>query len=345
MKIIKKTFGLLSNGKKVHLYKLKAGDLCLSISTLGAAWTSLMVPSREKGTDDIILGYGSFDGFVNNKYFGVTVGRYANRIGGAKFSLNGKEYILAKNNGANSLHGGIVGFGRKVWKAEAYEEKDGVFVRFELKSPDGEEGYPGNLKAAVSYGLTKSNEIVANYEANVDAPCPVNLTNHAYFNLAGEGRGIDILSTEVKLYCSSYVEVKDDLIPTGKLLSVEKTPLDFKTQKPIGKDIEVLTSTLGYDHCFVVDGEAGNLKPFAEVFEPFTGRSMKGFTTQPGLQFFTGNNILSEPGKNGGIYSRYGGFCMETQHFPDSPNQPDFPSAIFGPNRDYPEQAVFTIDW
>ena len=347
MKISKKTFGILSTGKKVHLYVLKAGDMALSLSTLGATWTSLKVPSRQKGTDDILLGFSSFDGFVNNQYFGVTVGRFANRIGGAKFSLEGKEYPLYKNNGEHSLHGGRVGFSRQVWEAEAYEERDGVFVRFELKSPDGDEGFPGNLKAVVSYGLTKSNEVVADYEATVDTPSPVNLTNHSYFNLAGEGRGIDILSTEAKFFCSSYIEVDETLIPTGKLLSTEKTPFDFKTRKPIGKDIQglVRTSAGGYDHCFVVDGEPGKLRPFAELYEPFTGRSMKGYTTQPGVQFFTGNNISSVPGKIGSVYEKFGGFCLETQHFPDAPNKPEFPSCIFGPNREYHEKAVFTFDW
>ena len=347
MKITKKTFGVLSTGKKVHLYSLKAGDLSLSLSTLGATWTSLLVPSGEKGTDDILLGFGSFGGYVNNAYYGVTVGRFANRIGGAKFSLGGKEYPLFKNNGVNSLHGGRVGFSRRVWKAEAYEERDGVFVRFELKSPDGDEGYPGNLKAVVSYGLTKSNELVADYEAKLDAPCPVNLTNHAYFNLAGEGRGISVLSTELKLYCSSYIEVDEALIPTGKILPTENTPLDFRNRKPIGRDIKALAGSPagGYDHCFVVNGEEGKLRPFAEVYEPFTGRSMRGFTTQPGVQLFTGNNISAMQGKIGSVYEKFGGFCMETQHFPDAPNQPDFPSAIFGPDRDYHEKAVFAFDW
>ena len=347
MKIAKKTFGILSCGKKVHLYTLKAGDLSLSISTLGATWTSLTLPSRTKGTDDILLGFSSFDGYVNNKYLGVTVGRFANRIGGAKFSLGGKEYSLYKNNGENSLHGGKIGFSRKVWKAEAYEDRDGVFVRFELKSPDGDEGYPGNLKAAVSYGLTKSNEVVADYEAKVDVPSPVNLTNHSYFNFAGEGRGINILSTELKLYSSLYVDVDKALIPTGKLLATENTPLDFKIRKPIGRDIQALVpgSAGGYDHCFVVNGEPGKLRPFAEVYEPYTGRSMKGFTTQPGVQFFSGNNIDNMPGKIGSVYEKFSGFCLETQHFPDAPNQPDFPSAIFGHDRDYHERAVFAFDW
>jgi aldose 1-epimerase len=346
MKVTKKTFGILANGKKVHLYNLKAGDLSLSLTNLGATWTSLRVPSRTKGKDDILLGFSSFDGYVNNKAFGVTVGRFANRIGGAKSSLGGKEYTLAKNNGENTLHGGRIGFSKYVWKAEAYEERDGVFVRFELKSPDGDEGYPGNMRATVSYGLTKSNELVVDYEAKLDAPCPVNLTNHAYFNLRGEGRG-DILSTELKLYSASYVEVDDGLIPTGRILAAENTPFDFKNLKPIGKDIEPLkkTASAGYDHCFIISGEAGKLRPFAEVYEPFTGRSMKGFTTQPAVQFYSGNMLKSVRGKTGSIYDIHNGFCLETQHYPDSPNKSDFPSAIFGPERDYHEKAVFVFDW
>jgi len=347
MKISKKTFGVLCNGKKVHLYTLKAGELSLSVSTLGATWTSLKVPSAAKGTDDILLGFSSFDGFVNNRYFGVTVGRFANRISGAKFSLRGKDYFLHKNNGENSLHGGRVGFSKLLWKAEAYEERDGVFVRFELKSPDGDEGFPGNLKAAASYGLTKSNELVADYEAKVDTPCPVNLTNHAFFNLAGEGRGINVLSTELTLHSSSYLEVDDNLIPTGRLLPAANTPFDFRTKKPIGKDIQPLaeSSAGGYDHCFVIDGEPGDLRPFAELYEPFSGRSMRAFTTQPGVQFFSGNNLSSVRGKIGSVYEKYDGFCLESQHFPDSPNRPEFPSSIFGPDRDYHEKAVFAFDW
>jgi aldose 1-epimerase len=347
MKINKKTFGILSDGRKVHLYSLKAGDLSLSLSDLGASWTSLKVPSRTKEKDDILLGFSSFDGYVNNKYFGVTVGRFANRIGGARFSLEGKEYPLYKNNGENTLHGGKIGFSKYVWKAEAYEERDGVFVRFELKSPDGDEGYPGNLRAAVSYGLTKSNEVVADYEAKLDAPCPVNLTNHAYFNLCGEGRGVDVLSTELKLYSSSYLEVDDSLIPTGKILAAEGTPFDFRNLKPIGKDIEPVKKTAagGYDHCFIVNGEPGKLRPFAEAYEPYTGRSMKGFTTQPAVQFYSGNTIRSVQGKIGSVYEKFSGFCLETQHYPDSPNKPDFPSSIFGPDRDYHEKAVLVFDW
>ena len=348
MEFSKRIFGTLSNGKDVHLYTLKAGDMSLSLSTLGATLTSLMVPSRVHGTDDVLLGFSSFDRYVNNtNFFGVTVGRFANRIGGAKFSLGGKEYSVSPNKIDYSLHGGRMGFSRLLWKAETYDEDDGIFVRFELESHDGDQGYPGNLKVAVSYGLTKANELVAVYEAKVDAPCPVNLTNHAYFNLAGEGRGMDVLSTELKLNCSSYVEVDESFIPTGRILSTESTPLDFKNCKTLGRDIQPLfqTNMGGYDHCFVIDGEPGVLRPFGEVHEPFTGRCMKGFTTQPGVQVYTGNMLKSVEGKIGSVYTKNWGLCLETQHFPDSPNQSGFPSAIFGPDRDYHEKTVFAFDW
>ncbi|GHV75754.1 aldose 1-epimerase [Spirochaetia bacterium] len=345
MNIRKQTFGVLSSGKKVRLYTLKAGGLSLSISTLGATWTSLRVPSRRTGTQDVLLGYSTLAPYASPKnYLGVTIGRFGNRIGGAQFTLNGKTYHLYKNDGDNSLHGGRRGFDKLLWKAEPYEEKDGVFVRFELDSPDGDEGYPGNLKAVVCYGLTKSRELIADYQARVDAESPVNLTNHAYFNLAGEGRG-DILDHEVQIHGSSYVEVDAGLIPTGKLIPVAGGPFDFTAPKPIGRDFA------GYDHCFVLDGgptgphEPGKLRPCAGVFEPKSGRTMRVLTTQPGVQFYTGNFLDALVGKEGSLYNRHDGFCLETQHLPDSPNRPEFPSCIFGPGRDYHERAIFSFDW
>jgi aldose 1-epimerase len=348
MKISKKTFGILSNGKKVRLYTLKAGDLRLSIITLGATWTSLMVPSHSGKKDDILLGLPSFDAYCRNGSLGITVGRFANRIGGSVFTLNNRRYTLEKNNGENSLHGGTrAAFSRRLWKAEAYEEKEGVFVRFELESPDGDGGYPGRLKAAVSYGLTKSNELIANYEAKVDAPCPVNFTNHAYFNLAGESSG-NILAHELSLNSSFYLEVDETLIPTGKLVPVEGGPFDFRGSKPIGRDIEAAVKAGapgGYDHCFVVDGEPGKMRPCAEVHEGSSGRTMRVLTTQPGVQLYTGNFLKGEEGKIGSVYKKHAGFCLETQHYPDAPNKPSFPSAIFGPGRNYHEKAVFAFDW
>jgi aldose 1-epimerase len=343
MKIIKKTFGILSLGKKVHLYTLKAGDLSLSISTFGAHWTSLFVPSRRGPSDDILLGYSTLDGYTHNKpYIGATIGRFGNRIGSARFSLGGKQYGLYKNDGAHSLHGGRRGFDKRLWKAEAYEEQDGVFIRFELESPDGDEGYPGNLRAAVSYGLTKSNEVIADYGAKVDAHCPVNLTNHSYFNLAGEGSG-DIISHKVLIHSSSYVAVDENLIPTGVLQSVQNSPFDFRSPKTVSRDVAAAGG--GYDHCFVLDGEPGTLRPCAEIAESGSGRTMRVFSTQPGVQFYTGNFLDGIIGKAGSIYDKHAGFCLETQHLPDSPNRKEFPSSLFGPDRDYHEKALFSFDW
>jgi aldose 1-epimerase len=267
-------------------------------------------------------------------------------LGGGRFSLGGRDYGLYQNDGSSTLHGGRRGFDKLLWKAESYEEKDGVFVRLELESPGGDEGFPGNLKAAVSYGLTKSNEIIADYQAKVDAPCPVNLTNHAYFNLAGEGKG-DILAHRVLLHAASYAAVDKNLIPAGdpagELTPVRQGPFDFSAAKPIGRDLEAAGG--GYDHCFVLEGEPGSLRPCAEVAEPSSGRSMRVLSTQPGVQFYTGNSLNAVQGKAGSVYNRYAGFCLETQHLPDSPNRPAFPSAIFGPDRDYHEKALFSFEW
>jgi aldose 1-epimerase len=351
MKINKKTFGFLSNGKKVFLYTLKAGDLRLSLSNFGATWTSLMVPHSKGGKNDVLLGFQGLDGYWNNgPFLGVTVGRFANRIGGARFSLVGKEYLLEKNDGGNMLHGGFRGFDKLLWQSEAYEEKDGVYVRFELESPDGDRGFPGKVKTAVTYGVTKSNKLIILYEAKADQNTPINLTNHSYFNLAGEGSG-SILSHEVCLNSSSYLEVDDSLIPTGKLLPVRDTPFDFRERKPVYRDMRAEyggsggeNAPDGYDHCFTVDGDPGKLRPCAEVFEAGSGRTMKVFTTQPGIQLYTGNMLPGTLGKGGAVYTKHTGFCMETKHFPDSPTRGDFPSCIFGPDRDYGEKTVFTFE-
>ncbi|MDR2480589.1 MAG: galactose mutarotase [Treponema sp.] len=350
MKMSRKTFGVLSNGKKAHLYVLKAGDITFCLTNLGAAWTSLLVPSKNGRRDDVLLGFSNCDGYLHNgPYLGVTVGRFANRIGGAHFALNGTRYNLDRNDGNNTLHGGFRGFDKQLWKADAYEENEGVFVRFELDSPGGDSGFPGRLKAVVSYGLTRSNEIIASYEASADAPTPVNFTNHAYFNLAGEGRG-SILSHEVSLGSSSYVEIDSEYIPTGRLIPVRGTPFDFRTRKPIKQDMRQEfggsggpDAPEGYDHCFSIDGDHGKLRPCAEVYEPDSGRTIKVFTTQPGVQFYTGNMLTGIPGKTGSVYSRHTGFCLETGHFPDSPNKSNFPSCIFGPGNDYHEKTVFAF--
>lgn len=343
MKISKKTFGMLSSGKKVYLYTLHAGDLSLSLSSFGASLTSLLVPSRITRKDDVLLGYSTLEAYTHNTpYFGVTIGRFGNRIGGGRFSLQGTDYTLYQNDGSHTLHGGRRGFDKVLWKANAYEERDGIFVRFELTSPDGDEGFPGTCKVAVSYGLTKSNEVIADYQARVDAPCPVNLTNHAYFNLAGEGKG-DILSHEVAIYAEAYVEVDGSLIPTGRLVPVANGPFDFRSRKPIKQDFDGVPG--GYDHCFVLNSDPGKLRPCAEVYEGSSGRRLRVFTTQPGVQFYTGNQIGVVQGKAGSVYTKQSGFCLETQHFPDAPNKPQFPSSIYGPKQDYHEKALFAFDW
>jgi len=343
MDIEKNIFGFLSNGKKIKLWTLKAGDLKLCLTNIGAAWTSLIVPSK-KGDDDILLGFSGLNGYLNNiPYLGVTVGRFANRIKNAAFNLNGETYHLEANNGGNCLHSGSRAFAVQCWKSEAYEENEGVYIRFELESADGDCGFPGKMTAVVSYGLTKSNELICDYHAAVSKPCPVNLTNHAYFNLAGEGKG-DILSHEVTLYSSSYVDVDSSAIPTGKIIPVEGTDFDFRKRKKINASQNDQKQFSGFDHCFVTDGKPGEMRPCAEVYEPVSGRTMKVFTTQPGVQFYTGN-FLNITGKYGGHYAKHSGFCLETQHYPDSPNHDHFPSCIAAPLNDYHERAVFTFDF
>jgi len=344
MDIKERKFGLLSNGKKVMLYTLTAGDLRFSLTNFGAAWTSLIVPSEKGIKDDILLGYSGLEGYLKNKpYMGVTIGRFANRICGASFEINRKTFNLDSNEGNNTLHSGWRGFDKLLWKSESFTEAEGVYVRFEIESPDGDGGFPGNLKAVVSYGLTKSNELICDYRVKSDQTCPVNLTNHAYFNLAGEGKG-DILSHELLLNCSSYVEVDKNNIPTGKLLPVTGTDFDFQSRRKICLNDSLLKPFKGYDHCFTMKGTPGILRPCAEVREPKSGRCMKVFTTQPGVQFYTGNHLKDVAGKQGSVYGKHSGFCLETQHYPDTPNQPDFPQSAASPGQDYHEKAVFLFD-
>jgi len=343
MKLEKKYFGSLSNGRDVDMYILDSGELCLHILTLGATWTSLFVPSKHNKKEDILLGYSTLTDYTKSgPYLGVSVGRFANRIGGASFTLNGTRYILAKNDGNNTLHGGCRGFDKQVWDAEGYEENGGVFLKLSLFSPDGDEGFPGDMNASITYGFTADHKLICSYHAELNAECPVNFTNHAYFNLKGEGNG-DILDHELRLHSSRYLEVDKALIPTGNRIQVAETPFDFLKAKELGRDIA--KTPAGYDHCFIVDGDEAGLRPCAEVTEKSSGRTLKLSTTQPGVQLYTGNFLNSLPGKLGSTYNQYAGFCLETQHFPDSPNRPDFPSCIFGPGKDYDEQSVFSFEW
>jgi aldose 1-epimerase len=342
MSISQKTLSFLSSGEDVNLYTIYEEGISLSLSSFGASLVSLVIPSPKKGSCDICLGYSTLEAYTRDTTFqGATIGRFANRISGSAFTLDGKTYRLYDNDGGNSLHGGRRGFDKRVWNSYPYSDRNGSFVMFQLDSPD-DEGYPGNLKAFVKYGLSKSHELIAVYKATLDAPSPVNFTNHTYFNLAGEGSG-NILSHIAHIHASSYVEVDNHLIPTGRLLPVDGSPFDFRKPKTIGQDIAA-TET-GYDHCFVIDGEVGMLRPCAEVFEESSGIAMSIFTTQPGCQLYTGNFLDGINGKLGSVYNKHAGFCLETQHLPDSPNHPEFPSSIFGPGYPYYQKTIFAFSW
>jgi len=341
MTIEKKDFGHLSDGQKVDLYVLNnPGGMKAAITNYGAILVSLEVPDKNNEYADITLGYDDLEGYLEETpYFGATVGRYANRIKGAEFTLNGKKYPLAKNDNNNHLHGGIKGFDKRVWNAEPFEKEDSAGITFRYLSPDGEEGYPGNLYCTVTYTLTENNELRIDYEAETDKATPVNLTHHSYFNLKGQGNG-DILGHELFLNADKYTPVDKELIPTGEILSVKDTPLDFTEPEAVGERIEKVPG--GYDHNFVLKGEQGTLRLAARVFEPESGRVMEIHTTEPGIQFYSGNFLDGTlKGKSGKIYEKHYGFCLEPQHFPDSPNHPEFPSTILEPGDKYSTATVF----
>lgn len=342
MHIEKKGFGTLATGQEVDLFILSSPDLTLGLCTYGATLVSLQVPGKT-GREDVLLGFSTLGPYTRkHPFFGSTVGRYANRIARGRFELGGKEYLLARNNGPNSLHGGLKGLDKHLWSAEAFREGGGVFVRLAHESPDGDEGYPGTLRAVVTYGFSGDNQVSALYEAVVDSPCPVNLTNHAYFNLAGEGRGT-VLDHEAVIHASAYLPVDETLIPTGQLAPVAGTPFDFRTPRVVGLDLEKAGG--GYDHCFVVDGTPGELRPCARVRDPASGRALEVSATQPGVQFYTGNFLDGIPGKRGSVYGKHAGFCLETQNFPDAPNQATFPDCVYGPGRPYRERTIFSFGY
>jgi aldose 1-epimerase len=279
---------------------------------------------------------------ARNPFFGCLVGRFGNRLGGAKFILNGKTYTLAQNNGQNHLHGGRVGFDKVLWAAEPFSTPTGVGVKLTYTSVDGEEGYPGNLAVTVVYTLNDANEFQIDYSATTDKATILNLTNHSYFNLAGQG---DILNHLMQINADAFTPVDSTQIPTGEIRSVAATPFDFRTPTPIGARInqedEQLQIGKGYDINYVINGAAGELRRAAMVSDPSSGRTLETLTTQPGVQFYTGNVLPDMVGKGGQEYHRRSGFCLETQHFPDSPNQPTFPSAVLEPGQRYEETTVW----
>ena len=341
-------FGTLPDGEEVERFRLQnTAGAEASIITYGATLVSLATPDRDGLIEDIVLGYDSLAGYLEaNPYFGSIVGRYANRIAEGAFTLDGETYTLARNNGPNHLHGGVKGFDKANWEVEQIiEDTNQVGVSLNYVSADREEGYPGTLEVRVTYLLTEDNRLIVDYEATTDKATPVNLTQHAYFNLAGEG---SVEDHHLTLAASHYTPVDSTLIPTGEILSVEGTAFDFRGGKRIREQIDDDDQQLlyggGYDHNFVLDRISGDLILAATVLEPESGRILEVHTTKPGMQFYTGNFLDgSITGKNGVRYGRRSGFCLETQYYPDSPNQPNFPSSILRPGEVYQTQTVFAF--
>jgi aldose 1-epimerase len=328
----------LANGKGMEI----------RVAEYGATILSIRVPDRRGRIDDVVLGFDSLADYVRNpRYIGAVVGRYGNRIAGGRFTLDGKAYALARNNGPNHLHGGVRGFDKVLWHGEPIDRGDTVGVRLRYRSVAGEEGYPGTLDASVTYRLTPRNELIVEYDATTDAPTIINLTQHTFFNLAGAGVR-DVLDHELTLFASRFTPTDSTSIPTGELTSVAGTPFDFRTPSRIGARIAAndrqLRMTNGYNHNYVLDRPAGDRSRFhaANVREPTSGRALDVYTTEPGLQFFTANAFDGTLiGKGGRAYGRHFGFCLEPQHFPDSPNHPAFPSAVLRPGDRYHTVTVF----
>jgi aldose 1-epimerase len=331
----------LSDGRVVRIFELVSpSGVRVELLELGASISRVRAPDREGALADVVLGYVDVEAYVANpSYFGCAVGRVGNRIAGARFELDGKSYELAANNGPNHLHGGPKGFCRKQWKGAA----EGTAVRFSHTSPDGEEGYPGTLEAAVTYSLDDEGALRIDYLATTDAATPLNLTNHSFFNLAGAGNGT-ILEHELELRASRYTPVDDTLIPTGELAPVAGTPFDFRSPMAIGARIDALERAGepgGYDHNFVLDSGGGSLTLAARVHDPASGRAIDVLTTEPGVQLYTGNFLDGSISGRGGSFPKHGALCLETQHFPDSIHQPDFPSVVLRPGETFRSSTVY----
>jgi aldose 1-epimerase len=342
--ITSKPFGRTREGRLVTLYTLtNQNGMSVSIMNYGATIVKILVPDRNGKLDDVVLGFDRFSPYVHlSPYFGATVGRYANRIAKGRFELGKTVYQLPINNGPNSLHGGLRGFDKRVWKVEPVES-DIPALRFSRLSPDGEEGYPGNLFVSVTFSLNDDNELRISYEATTDKPTVINLTSHSYFNLAGGGTIRDHVLT---LHADAFTPVDATLIPTGEIKEVAGTPWDFRTPTPIGLHLkETGGDPIGYDHNFVLNkGIFSNWSLAAEVYDPKSGRTLKVSTDQPGIQFYTGNFLDGTLiGAGGNVYHQYDAFCLETQHFPDSPNHDNFPSTVLNPGDTYKTSTVYAF--
>lgn len=344
MNLLQQPYGAVKSGTLADLFTLTNDHgITATLTNLGGIIVTLLTPDRHGQPGDIVLGYDRLEDYVErNPFFGCLAGRFANRIAGAKFTLNGKTYTLAKNNGPNHLHGGTVGFDKVLWGAEPFTTPEAVGVKLTYRSEDGEEGYPGNLDVTVTYTLDNSNTLTLDYQAKTDQTTVLNLTNHSYFNLAGRG---DILDHVMQINADTFTPVDATLIPTGELRPVAGTPFDFRSPRRIGDRIDADDEQIeyggGYDVNWVVNGEG--MRPAARVTEPSSGRALEVHTTQPGVQFYSGNMLPPDliVGKGGQRYGRRAGLCLETQHFPDSPNQPTFPSAVLEPGETYHEVTAF----
>ncbi|GEL09262.1 aldose 1-epimerase [Flavobacterium glycines] len=345
--IEKSEYGTTAKGEKIDSYKLKnQKGMEVDIMTYGGIITSLKVPNKAGVSEEVVIGFNNFEQYTkDNPYFGALIGRYGNRIAKGKFTLDGKEYQLATNNGKNALHGGPEGFHRRIWTVEEAKGGNAAVLKLKYISKDMEEGYPGNLTVFVTYTLNNDNSLDVQYEATTDNKTVVNLTQHSYFNLSGDFTKT-ILNNEVTIDADKLVPVDADLIPTGKLDDVTNTPFDFRKPKAIGKDIEVtndqLKKGLGYDHCWVLNNQDKGFRFAASAYEPTSGRLLEVYTDQPGIQLYTGNFLDGTlPTRDGKTYAHRTGLCLETQHYPDSPNQKDFPTTVLNPGENYKTKTSF----
>ena len=343
MKPLELPYGVLPDGTPITQFVLTAGGLTACVITYGGILTDLIAPDRNGKGDNVVLGFDDLAGYLaGNPFFGATTGRVANRIAGAGFTLNGQEYRLAANDGLNSLHGGLRGFDKVVWDAEPLATEDGPAVKLRYVSPDGEEGFPGTLTTEITFTVTARAELRIDYRATTDGDTPINLTNHTYFNLTGDASG-DVLQQEVWLKASQYTPVDSMLIPSGVISPVRNTPLDFTQSAAIGARIREIPEAIGgYDHNFVFDGQDGSLALVGTAFDAQSGRVMEMETTQPAVQFYTGNFLDgSVRGRGGAPYRKHQGFCLETQHFPDSVHHENFPSTILRPGEVYAQTTAY----
>jgi aldose 1-epimerase len=342
--VISKPFGKTVDGNAIQLYTLiNKNGMSVSIATFGGTVIKLLVPDRKGNLDDVALGFSTIDPyFTKSPYFGALIGRYGNRIAKGKFTLDGTSYKLPTNDGENTLHGGKIGFDKHLWTAEIIKQSPPT-VRFSRISPDGEQGFPGNLRVSVIYTLTDQNELKLQYAATTGKPTVLNLTSHIYFNLAGAGNGT-ILHHKIRIFANNYTPINGKLIPTGKISRVAGTPFDLRKWTIIGANIAAVGGVpVGFDHNYVLD-HYPSIGPTlaAEVLEPRTGRLLKVYTNQPGIQFYTGNFLDGTlKGKNGKVYNQHDAFCLETQHFPDSPNQPNFPTTVLRPGETFKSTTIY----